>query len=90
MGRTNWDEIKVDVEKNEKEVLEFLHSLNIFERGGITSPSKDVWFKFYHYIQIVDYPCQDKFYHYIGDARRYQGEKIKVISFEELKFKLKW
>lgn len=80
-----FDEIAIDVTDNEKEVIEYLNSKNIFERGEICSPTKDIWFKTYHYIQIVDLYSQPLFYHYINKNKKYQSKDIIIISFNEFK-----
>ena len=40
----DFNRLKIDVSNNEKVVIDYLNSLNIFERGNILSPGKDIWF----------------------------------------------
>jgi hypothetical protein len=84
----------IDVKENEKEVLEYLHSLNFEERGNILSPTKDVWFKFSHYLKFQNYPAfgADRksvttWYQYIycKKDQKLEGKPLELISFDQLK-----
>ncbi len=79
---------RLDVQKNEKEVLEFLHSIKIYERGQITSPKKEVWFKFCHYIRIMPIFTMNGnwfAYTYISKDEKYEGEVLQDLSFIDLR-----
>lgn len=77
---------RVDVQKNEKEVLEFLHSLKIFERGKILSPEKEKWFKIYHYLYIFSIEVGNGFaYKYVSKQEKYEGVVLKDLTFLELR-----
>lgn len=43
---------KIDVSANETQVLKLLENHNIRETGKISKPTKDIWFKYYHYIMF--------------------------------------
>jgi hypothetical protein len=84
---------KIDVTLIDEEVREFLHSKEIYERGEILSPGKDVWFKFYHYIEIINVAtrfCWNDFaYKYITKSRKFEGVLLEEITFDQLKDYLK-
>lgn len=89
------ENFKLDVADNEEEVIAFLNSHNIFERGNILSPAKEIWFKFSHYIQLQHAWCYlDKeqknignwyYYRYVTKNQQLQGKLLDTITFEELK-----
>lgn len=79
---------KINVSKNEKDIVNFLHSNNIFEGGHITSPSKEIWFKSHHYIVLnlgERHNSNWCYYGYFSKQKKYQGEYLKNMTFEELK-----
>lgn len=86
--------IKIDIKDNEKEVVDFLHSYNIFERGQITCPEKEIWLNFCHYIHFSrHHSCinskTDKnnwyYYTYENKDKKYQSNVLEIITFEQLK-----
>ena len=80
---------RIDVQKNEKEVIEFLHSLKIYEHGHISNPAKEVWFpKLIHHIQIIDvWTAKGSWfgYTYVSKTKKYQGEELKDLTFLQLR-----
>lgn len=86
--------IKIDVSENEEDVLSFLHSNKIFERGHILSPEKEVWFKSCHYIQFHSAWCylDNKktmgnwyYYTYVTKDKKLEGELLETITLDDLK-----
>jgi hypothetical protein len=94
MKRFNSDLYYIDVKDNEKEVLEYLHSLDFEERGQILSPKKDVWFEFSHYIKFLNYGsyAAEKRglwywyqYTYCTKKQTYEGKPLELITLDQLK-----
>lgn len=77
---------KINILNNEGIVLNFLYSKGIKEVGNILSPKKEVWLKHWHYIEIIEvrYPYK-LVYHYIIESKKYEGEILEEITFEQLK-----
>lgn len=84
----------IDVKENEKEVLEYLHSLDFEERSNILSPEKEVWFKYYHYLRFLNHPSyaaekRGKFYwyqyQYCKKNQMYQSKPLELITLDQLK-----
>ena len=53
------------------------------------SPKKEIWFKFYHVLKIIDMPLVNLSYSYETGKAKYYGDDVKFITFDELKEILK-
>ena len=83
---------KLDVRENETEVLNFLHSHNILERGAIMSPSKEIWFKHIYHIQLHRAEVKvggsyryGLYYTYIKKDKTFGGVPLQDIVFDDVK-----
>ena len=87
---------RLNVVQNETEVLNFLHSYNIFERGQITSPGKEIWFKSNHFIQLHEADVfvnrsinrktkRGHYYTYITVNKKFAGIELQDVTFDEVK-----